>query len=210
MAEEEVYEVFDMRSDRHVGPMRSTASVDAYVNAFRSDLNNDVEGMWLDHDICVVKISGAKYSHCNFADLLGNYVIIETIESYAVEVDHKQAAARLQGFLAEWDEIQVATMRMKQETDGTPVQAPWSKLRRRSQSNRAANPVENKVFKKCKVEIEEEQAVMAAPVESPAPETTAPVMAASVESPTPETTTRNCIDESPKCEKNKSTFSVHR
>ena len=76
MAEEEVYEVFDMRSDRHVGPMRSTASVDAYVNAFRSDLNNGMEGMWLDHDICVVKISGAKYSHCNFADLLGNYVTV--------------------------------------------------------------------------------------------------------------------------------------
>ena len=150
MAKEEVYEVFDMRSDRHVGPMRSTASVDAYVNAFRSDLNNGMEGMWLDHDICVVKISGAKYSHCNFADLLGNYVIIETIESYAVKVDHKQAAARLQGFLAEWDEIQVATMRMKQETDGTPVQARWSKLRRRSQSNRAVNPVENKVFKNAK------------------------------------------------------------
>ena len=109
-----------MRSDRHVGPMRSTASVDAYVNAFRSDLNNDVEGMWLDHDICVVKISGAKYSHCNFVDLLGNYVIIETIESYAVEVGHKQAAARLQGFLAEWDEIQVVTI-----TRFDPARTGW-------------------------------------------------------------------------------------
>ena len=34
----------------------NASSVNASVNAFRSDLNNEVEGMWLDHDICVVQI----------------------------------------------------------------------------------------------------------------------------------------------------------
>ena len=104
---DENYEVFDMLSDRHVGPMPSMSSATASsVESFRSDLDNNVEGMWLDHDICVVQLLGSKCAH-DFVSMLKGHVIINGINDYEEEVDPAEVASRLGGFLAKWHEIQV-------------------------------------------------------------------------------------------------------
>ena len=87
--------------------MPSTASVNDSVNAFRSDLNNEVEGMWLDHDICVVQILGKTYAQGDLVGLLHSYVIIKSIGEYEEEVDYEESQARLGGFLSQWNTIQV-------------------------------------------------------------------------------------------------------
>ena len=46
--------------------------------------------------------------------------MIDKIESYAVEVDREQAAARLRGFLHEWYQIQVVTI-----TKFDPARTGW-------------------------------------------------------------------------------------
>jgi hypothetical protein len=114
------YEVFDMLSNRHVGPMRSTASVNtSSVNAFRSDFNKEVEGMWLDHDICVVQIHGSKCDE-DLMGLLRAHVIFTSIDEFDETVVHDEAAVRLRGFLSEWGHISVVKI-----TKLDPAQVGW-------------------------------------------------------------------------------------
>ena len=114
------YEVFDMLSDRHVGPMRSTAWVHtSYVNAFRSETNKDVECMWLDHDICVIQIHGFKYTE-NLIGLLSRYIIFSSLNEFEETVNYDDAAVRLHGFKTEWSHLTVVKI-----TKFDPARVGW-------------------------------------------------------------------------------------
>ena len=117
------YQVFDMLSDKHVGPMPSAASVNpSSVNAFRCELDKQVEGMWLDRDICVVQITGKKEPE-NFVNLLHKYVIMTSFDDYAETMDEEEAAARtarLHGYLAEWNQLHVVKI-----TKYEPARVGW-------------------------------------------------------------------------------------
>ena len=133
---DEDYAVFDMLSDTHVGPMHYPASMNASsVNTFRSDLNNQVEGMWLDHDTCVFQIRGAKYEFTNglFLTLLQSHVIINSIDEYEHAIDKDEAAERLQGFLAEWHHILVIKI-----TRFEPARVGWGTAQNRKLMKHAA------------------------------------------------------------------------
>jgi len=80
-------------------------AVDAYVNADRLSnlegafgLSNQVEGMWLERDICAVQIHGTKCEE-NLVQIMQCYMIVNKLEDYTEDVDQDTIDRRLHAFL---------------------------------------------------------------------------------------------------------------
>ena len=121
LAGSEHYEVIDMVNGLY--HVTATVSETAAASVFKSDLDNDVDGMWLDHATCVVQILGKENTRDFFSVLQGYVINLKKLEDYEVESNVSAtdgARGYLRGFLSAWNLIQVVKI-----TKFDPARAGW-------------------------------------------------------------------------------------